>query len=79
MNILNLPAVVFVPFEWDGQRWVKRDDLPRFFEPKDAIDYINDHQEISTRNGKPVPLEWVEHSEHEYVMEYVRGIGTRKT
>lgn len=73
---LHVPKAVFVPFEWDGTRWVKRDDLPRFKEPEEAVQYGYAHPEISFRDGKPVPLQWQERDEWSLRLEYIRGVGT---
>jgi hypothetical protein len=70
------PKMVFVPFEWDGKRWIKRDDLPRFKEDYDCAIYLRDHPEINFREGKPVPLSWIERNEGVLIDEFLRGIGT---
>lgn len=67
---------MFVPFEWDGRKWLKRDDLPRFREPEEAAQYLLAHLEISFRDGRPVLLQWQERSEYELIDEYLRGVGT---
>ena len=71
---------VFVPFEKVKDRWVKRDDLPRFLRSKQAVDYIRDRPEISYRTYQgvnyPVVLEWREHTEPDLIQEYVRGVGS---
>lgn len=72
----RIPKMVFVPFEWDGNRWVKRDDLPRFREDYEAALYLTEHPEISFRDGKPVPINWIERDEWALVQEYLRGVGT---
>ncbi len=73
---LRIPKQVFVPFEWDGMRWVKRDDLPRFKEDYECAIYLRDHPEVSFRDGKPVPLNWIERDEPSLIHEYLRGVGT---
>ena len=71
---------VFVPFEKRRDQWIKRDDLPRFLQSKQAVEYIRDHPEISYRDYQgqnwPVVLEWREHSEPDLIQEYIRGVGT---
>jgi hypothetical protein len=83
--ILRAPKCVFVPFEWMGRywngtdwadRWVKRDDLPRFLEPEEAAQYLLDNQAVSYRDGKPVFLQWQERDEPALIQEYLRGVGT---
>lgn len=63
---------VFVPFEIgsDG-RARKRDDLPRFVEQEEAVNYIQTHPELSKWK-----LEWRMHSDKDLIAEYVRGVGT---
>lgn len=73
---LLIPKTVFVPFEWDGKKWVKRDDLPRFKEPEEAAQYLYDNNSISMREGKPVYLQWLEYSDPALIKEYLRGVGT---
>lgn len=74
--ILRIPKAVFVPFEWDGNNWVKRDDLPRYREPEEAAQYLLDNPHISMRDGKHVFLQWQERDERVLVEEYLRGVGT---
>jgi hypothetical protein len=74
--ILHIPNTVFVPFEWNGNHWVKRDDLPRFKEPEEAAQYLLDNPTVSRRDGKPVFLQWREHHESALIHEYLRGVGT---
>jgi len=77
--ILRIPRAVFVPFEFGPDKrppGIKRDDLPRFKEPEEAVQYLLDHPEISRRDGKPVFLQWQERDEPALVHEYLRGVGT---
>lgn len=74
--IQHIPRAVFVPFEYVSGAWVKRDDLPRFKEPEEAVQYLFNHQHISMRNGKKVFLQWQERDEPSLVHEYLRGVGT---
>ena len=67
---------VFVPFEYVDGKWVKRDDLPRFKEPEEAVQHLFNNPQISTRDGKPVFLQWQERDEPSLVREYLRGVGT---
>ena len=70
-----IPKIVFVPFEWNGTRWIKRDNLPRFKETYEAMQFIRDHPEINFREGSPVLLSWVECNEPALIKEYLRGVG----
>lgn len=72
----RIPQYVFVPFEWNGQTWVKRDDLPRFKEPEEAVQYLLDNPMISYRDGKQVFLQWQERREWELIKEFLHGVGT---
>lgn len=73
---LSTPRSVFVPFEWTGKAWEKRDDLPRFTDPSECSAYITAHPEISYRKDRFVHLEWREHTERDLIAEYVAGVGT---
>lgn len=76
MTVL-IPKTVFVPFEWDGSKWIKRDDLPRFKEPEEAIQHWTAHPEILRRNGAHVFLQWVECHEWLFIKEFLKGLGSR--
>lgn len=76
MSLFKTPKSVFVPFEWGGHKWFKRDDLPRFRESEQAARYLLANPDISFRKGKPVYLQWQERDERELVDEYMRGVGT---
>lgn len=73
-------SAVFVPFEKVKDRWVKRDDLPRFLRDRDVSAYIRSNPDISWREHEgrrwPVCIEWREHSEKDLIQEYARGVGT---
>lgn len=70
---LALPTAVFVPFEFAGGTWFKRDDLPRFIETEEVIRYLQSHPRLSAHM-----LEWREHSEKDAIDEYVAGMGTAR-
>lgn len=71
------PKTVFVPFEWlSGKDWRKRDDLPRFRDIELIAPYFQTHQEKMFRNGKPVPVVWIECDQPHFVHEYLQGVGT---
>jgi hypothetical protein len=74
--ILPVPRLVFVPFEWNGAKWVKRDDIPRFKEPEEALQWAWANPEALTRDGKPVYWQWIECHEPEFIKEFLRGVGT---
>ncbi len=77
--ILVPVSTVFVPFEHlGGDRWKKRDDLPRFLQPKEVIDFLTSHPEVSMRNGRYVRIDWREHSERDLIKEYTDGVGTKR-
>lgn len=78
MAIIKFPNAVFVPFEIQRKGEIKRDDLPRFLEPREVIQYLAAHPEVSTRRGLKVILEWREHSERDLIDEYLAGVGTEK-
>jgi hypothetical protein len=76
------PRAVLVPFEWNGKTWEKRDDLPRFVETKEVIEYLTLHPEVSFRKRpffkapEHIRLEWREHFEPDLVKEWINGVGT---
>ena len=74
MSILNTPRSVFVPFEVQGKKEIKRDDLPRFLDPQEVIEFLAAHPGVSSRNGYHVILEWREHVEKELINEYLAGV-----
>lgn len=78
MSLFKIPKTVFVPFEWDGWKWVLRTDLPRFREPEEAAQYLLNHPKISYEEGtsRPVYLQWQERNETVFIDEYLRGVGT---
>lgn len=76
--LLKTPRSVFVPFELQGRKEIKRDDLPRFIEPEEIIQYLTNNPGISHRNGHRVLIEWREHSERDLIDEYIAGVGTSK-
>lgn len=78
MNLFVIPRAVFTPFEWDGRKWIKRDDLPRFREPEEAVQYGYDHPEINYRDGKQVFLQWQERDEKVFINEFLQGVGQLK-
>jgi hypothetical protein len=79
---LSLPTSVFVPFEWNGKTWEKRDDLPRFVHTNEVIKYLTTHPEKSFRKRpffmvpEHIRLEWREHSERDLIKEFTDGVGT---
>jgi hypothetical protein len=73
---LHIPNTVFVPFEWNGTDWVKRDDIPRFKEPEEAMQWLFDNPTKGVRGNKPVLLRWYEVHEPALIHEYLRGVGT---
>lgn len=79
---LVIPTAVLVPFEWNGKTWEKRDNLPRFLETKEVIDYLTTHPEKSFRRvpfqiaQEHIRLEWREHSEPDLIKEFTDGVGT---
>lgn len=75
---LRIPKTVFVPFEWTGTQWIKRDDLPRFKEPEEAQQYFTTNWNVCFRDGKPVNLHWIECHEWSMIKEFLRGVGTRE-
>lgn len=79
MSLFAVPKMVFVPFEWDGHKWIKRDDLPRFREPEEAAQYLLNNQKISFRDGAQVFLQWQERDEPIFINEYLRGLGADLT
>jgi hypothetical protein len=73
----NIPSSVFVPFEWTGKEWTKRDDLPRFKEPEEAHEYFTvTNPSCTFRDGKPVMVQWIECREYGAIKEYLLGVGT---
>lgn len=76
--LINPVTVVLVPFEIRGQQQVKRDDLPRFVETQEVIDFMKNNPEIHQRQGRPVHLQWIEHDEAWALEEYHRGIGRKR-
>jgi|HubBroStandDraft_3_1064219.scaffolds.fasta_scaffold83539_2 hypothetical protein len=77
MSLFKVPKAVFVPFEWDGRKWVVRNDLPRFREPIEAAQYLMDYPEISfTQDKQQVYLQWQERNEQMFINEYLQGVGT---
>lgn len=80
--MVKLVTTVLVPFEWNGKTWEKRDDLPRFLESKEVIEYLCLHPEKSFRKvpfataPEHIRLEWREHSEPDLIREWVDGVGT---
>lgn len=78
MTLLT-PKTVFVPFEWNGTKWVKRDDLPRFKEPEEAQQYFTVNSHVCFRNGQPIMLSWIECHEWSMIKEFLRGVGSRET
>lgn len=76
MSILINPIlVVLVPFEVRGKELVKRDDLPRFIEPHEVIDFMKNNPSIHQRGGLPVHLQWIEHDEAWAIHEYYKEVG----
>ena len=75
--ILTGPRAVFVPYEIQGRKKIKRDDLPRFEEPKEVILFLNRNPRINYRQGKKVQLEWLEHDEAWALAEFHKGIGNQ--
>lgn len=73
----RIPQTVFVPFEWVGTKWVKRDDLPRFKEPEEAAQFLLVNQQVSFRDGKQVFLQWQERHEWELIKEYLQKLGVK--
>ncbi len=72
MTIILPPTSVFVPFEYISEgRKKKRDDLPRFTDSQEVLRFIQSHFELSRWR-----LDWVEHSEPEFIDEYLRGVGS---
>ena len=71
--MLCTPTSVFVPFTWTGKEWVKLDDIPRFLEPGECIEYLSLHPELSGRH-----IDWQERSEKSLIQEYVQGVGTKR-
>ena len=78
MSLFKVPKTVFVPFQWNGYRWVKRDDLPRFKEPEEAAQYLLDNPNVSFQDGHRVFLQWQERNEYELISEYLLGLGSIK-
>ena len=76
MTLFAIPKMVFVPFEYQEPKWVKRDDLPRFRHPEEAAQYLLDHPGVSLRGNKPVFLQWQERDEWLLIHEYLQGVGT---
>lgn len=89
MSLVKIQSV-FVPFELqpNGQ-WKKRDDLPRFLEPEEVIQYLGRNPQVSYRWNGPIEerhrghtrrvevvLEWREHSEPDLIKEFTDGVGT---
>lgn len=65
------PRSVFVPYELRGKLiWSKCDDLPRFTEPKQIIDYLQRNPNLSSRL-----LDWREEFSKEFIDEYVNYLG----
>lgn len=78
MTVL-IPKVVFVPFEWDGKKWNKVDDLPRFKEPEEVAQYIMANNHVCFRDHKPrTGLRWVECNDTSLIKEFLRGVGTKE-
>lgn len=76
MSILINPVlIVLVPFEITPSGSVKRDDLPRFVEPHEAIEFMKNNPSIHQRNGHPVHLQWIEHDEPWAIHEYYKEVG----
>jgi len=78
VTLFAIPRAVFTPFEWDGYKWVKRDDLPRFREPEEAVQYGYEHPKINYRDGKQVFLQWQERDEKVFINEFLQGVGQPK-
>jgi hypothetical protein len=78
VSLFKVPKAVFVPFEWDGRKWVARQNLPRFREPEEAVHYLLTHPELSYEEGtgRPVYLQWQERNEQVFINEYLQGVGT---
>jgi hypothetical protein len=85
MTLFTIPKCVFVPLQWTGKywdgekwkdRWVKRDDLPRFREPEEAAQYIINNPRTFFHEGKPAFIQWQERDERALIDEFMRGVGT---
>lgn len=80
--IIQKPKTVFVPFEIEwmskGVQEKKRNDLPRFLEPREIVQYLAENPLVSYRDGRRVYLEWREHSEKDLIDEYIAGVGTKR-
>lgn len=77
MITLILNQLIFVPFEYlGGNDWIKRDDLPRFKEIEEVRKWRDLHPEHNFREGKPVPICWVESDRLDFYHEWLRGVGT---
>ena len=72
----RIPTTVFVPFSWDGSKWIKRDDVPRFKEPAEALQWAWENPHAGTHEGQPTYLHWVECHEPAMIKEFLRGVGT---
>lgn len=73
----HTPRVVFLPFEWDGFKWVKCDTLPRFKEDYEAVQFLQQHPEVSIGADKqPRYLRWIECWESAAINEFLKGVGT---
>lgn len=70
MTKLTIPTAVFVPFEWDGNDWQVVNNIPRFTEAQDCVQYITSHPELSNRH-----IDWHERTEKEFIDEYIKGVG----
>lgn len=81
MTLIGVSAV-FVPFEKQGERWVKRDDLPRFLTSKEVVDYIATYgyrfswRRNALGQNEFVRIDWQERSETDLIKEYAQGVGT---
>lgn len=71
---------ILVPFEKQGEKLIKRDDLPRFLTAKEVIHYLYYHPTVSWRTvgdrTERVTLNWEERSEPDLIKEYAEGVGT---
>lgn len=75
--LINPVPWVLVPYESIGSRKVKRNDLPRFKSPEDAMTFMKRYPEIHLREGFAVKLDWIQHDEDWALAEYHRGVGSQ--
>ena len=71
MTIVKIkPASVFVPYEMKTVLWERCNDLPRFTQPKQVIDYLGRNPQLANRR-----LDWREEFDADSIHEYMLGVG----